>query len=247
MHLYANGCSYTYGYGLVAQTESQEADSNYMKDKRLALTWPFQLAELLGQIYDCPVSAHNLARSGSSNDRILRTTLTWADLHHHENPIAVIQWSRVDRHNLFSNSKQYWVNATNKEWSLSKLPEDEQKTAWDFYKHFTNEYESTTRTLVSMISLQNFFKAQGIPHLFFYGLPMNFHVYDKGEAPKLLALLDERYFYQEKKWHATTMFDVLVQHGPDFQMPCGHPSAAGHRMWAETLTSEVERIINIGL
>lgn len=101
MNLFTNGCSFTYGGAL-------GLDGPENNETRLKSVWPYYLGNLLNAD-----NTYNLSDGCGSNDRTLRTTISWL-LHHKKhspeklnNLIAVIQLTELSRYEYYvpKNSK----------------------------------------------------------------------------------------------------------------------------------------------
>ena len=163
MILLANGCSHTAG------AELDEKNTDYCYEK----AWPAELSNLLGK------TSINLARSGASNNRILRTTINWISKYiaagkKVEHLFVVIMWSGAFRTEIATDNKydeSYFHNG----WMPLVVGNDEYyrknltKMEYLYYKSWTSlncvRY-SYTNYLLNVISLQSFLKTHKIKYLF---------------------------------------------------------------------------------
>jgi hypothetical protein len=163
MIILANGCSHASG------AELDESNTDYCYEK----AWPKYLADLL------KFKNVNLARSGASNDRILRTTYSWVSnyLSARKNPanlFVVILWSGVHRTEIatdFQENNQYFDNG----WLPLIIGNDERykkyfdKETYMFYKLWVmkscNRYNHT-KFYMNVLGMQFFLKSLGIKYLF---------------------------------------------------------------------------------
>lgn len=163
MILLANGCSHTAG----AELDIKNTDFCYEK------AWPKHLAYLMNK------HSINLARSGSSNDRILRTTIEWLSKYltsgkKVEHLFVVIMWSGAHRTEIATDNKYdeaYFHNG----WMPLVVGNDEMykknltSVQYLYYKSWTTlnciRY-SYTNFLLNVISLQSFLKTHKIKYFF---------------------------------------------------------------------------------
>jgi acyl-CoA thioesterase FadM len=120
MILYANGCSHTAAAEAVVPDCFATDDGFAGIDRRphplnLAASWCTRLAEQLNADLVCD------AESGSSNDRILRTTRQWIDTNDVSNAFVVIQWTTWEREEWLHNGTWYQVNASGTDWVPQEL------------------------------------------------------------------------------------------------------------------------------
>lgn len=225
--LYANGCSMTYGAELGGmQSEAETVQENI---HRLRYAWPNQLATLLG------ISSINDAKGGSSNLRILRTTIEW--ISHYKNNgndlsklFVVIGWSSDARQEFRDFHDDMWWDLL-PQWKGQPNPTRE-KARKAYVKHFFNPKADIIWTCVYIISLQAFLKVNNIPYLFFNGLVENIFgsfVENEGEAQPFYDLIDMSRFYVNDGG----MYLYCVKNHK-----CGplqHPLEEGHAAWAKIL------------
>lgn len=227
MLLFANGCSMTMGAELAAPESA---------------SFPALIARRFGLMLD------NGALGGSSNCRILRTTLLWvtdylakggdpADL------FVLIGWTAPDRREFglaaneqHPDAKQFWryihihhqfADATPELMQLRKL----------IIRSFWCDRESMTRLLVAAVSLQNVLASHGIRHCFLHTMPIcNVHP----ELTPLSTSMDTTRFFQflEPKG------DFLSTSRDPWGVPAGplkHPLEEGHERWSELLIDFIEQ------
>lgn len=165
MILLSNGCSHTAG----AEIEHPWQDNCYNK------AWPRHLAKILD------FKSTNLAMSGASTHRVVRTTLDY--LANYEGDFkdifAVILWPGMLRKevHLVSNKKAYRDLFFDKEWLPLVVGNDEQykerfpKPLYDYYRYWTGmttRHSHSVDYIHDVLTLQNTFKQLQIRYLFWH-------------------------------------------------------------------------------
>ncbi len=232
MRLFANGCSFTWGGGILEEgygLPTSLSDSSTEEARlRQSLVWPARLGELLG----CEVI--NLSIGCGSNSRIVRTTLD------HFTPIitkgervddhlAIIQWTEPSRYELYDSSA--------KEWLLIKtdviIPEVPTSRYFDLQMRLTEDDINHHNDLFSnMICLSSFFDRWGIRYLFTGFLPIPFD--------------DDRYSYcvGHMNWATghpgKTMMDLLPY--GEMRYRSHHPTPEGHKLIAEEMHNRISEL-----
>ena len=162
MILVANGCSHTAG----AELEYPNQDNCYER------AWPKHLADLNGWDHV------NLAISGASCDRILRTTYEYIGNLGKTNTslkdlFVIIMWPGPYRtelyHPKYANDplRKGWVNLVsgNHDNYKKQLP----KHIYEYYRYwiYTYTYEQAfTEYAVAILSMQSYLRSYNIPYLF---------------------------------------------------------------------------------
>jgi len=230
MLLFANGCSMTMGAELADPTSS---------------SFPAQIARHFG------LDLNNIAYGGSSNCRILRTTLLWVTDYLRkggapEKLFVLIGWTAPDRREVglaeeedagdpnlfwrFIHIHHQFADATPDLIQLRKL----------IIRSFWCDRESMTRMLLAITSLQGVLAGHGIRYCFLHTMPI------ATVHPELTQLgngIDRSRFFQflEPKG------DFLSTSRDPWGVPIGalkHPLEEGHRRWSELL---IRHIIDGGL
>ena len=173
MILFANGCSHTAG----AEIEFKIQNCCYEK------AWPKHLADSLNMEWT------NMALSGGSAERIIRTTIQWfgEDPRRIKNTFAIIGWPgpwrseiKLDKQVNFNipekllKSDAQWqsINVNNNETYLKLVKEG--RLSEDFYKYYQywcllgNDDQKWINYITDIICLQSYFKSLRIPYLFFH-------------------------------------------------------------------------------
>ena len=228
MILYANGCSHTAAAEAVVPAAFAEDDGRSGIDRRphplnLAASWCTQLAEQLGADLVCH------AESGSSNDRILRTTQQWLDTQTDlSDTVVVIQWTTWEREEWLHNGTYYQVNASGVDW----VPKELQSQ----YKHYVanHDYWAKTQEWYEKIwDLHVELADKKVTHLFYNGWSTFSDIPDKKDFGKnYLGPYDRSLSYNS----------VLVNNGFEWVSPNSyHFDAKGHCFWAKYLLQYIKQ------
>jgi hypothetical protein len=165
MILYVNGDSHAAGAEAANTFAFAEDDPNYRHLGRrphpdnLAVSWGQQLANQLGAELVCD------AESGSSNRRIIRTTLEFIRQRrgYFRDTLIIIGWSTWERSEILDDDGQYWQIGAS---GLDYLPTH----LHDRYRNFIgtiNWRRSMNKAYAEVITMHNWLKSRGISHLFF--------------------------------------------------------------------------------
>jgi hypothetical protein len=165
MILYINGDSHSAAAEAVVPHAFAEDDHDLFylgrapHPENLAVSWGKLLSQTLKTSFVCE------AESGSSNDRILRTTRAWLDNQTNYNEILLlIQWTTWEREEWLHNGTYLQVGSS----GIDHVPQELQEK----YRHFVigTDWQWKTQQAHEKIwqfhqELQN----QGINHIFFNG------------------------------------------------------------------------------
>ena len=222
MLLYANGCSMTMGLEL-----SDPAASCY----------PSLLAKSLG------TELFNEAQGGSSNCRILRTSLLWICTYlqnggRPDDLFVLIGWSSPDRREVALSSQEhasdpndFW-RSINIRHSLQGAPPDFVRLRELIIKSFWCSRESMTRFLVAINSLQGFLLSNAIRFCFSHAMPIGpLHP----ELTPLVRSVDRDRFFRfmgARTDFLNSCADAGIPAGPG-----SHPLEQGHERWAADLAT----------
>jgi len=230
MMLFANGCSMTIGWELGGQQIGQDGilvhdlDPIY-KEKN---AWPKKLADYLN------MSCTNYAIAGSSNDRIIRTTMDWTANYLRNNKaedlFVVIGWTAPSRVEFRIN--QVWRDllpySGTKEKNLQKI--------YNFYTRYIHDDDADNiRTVINILSLQSWLKTNKIPYLFcncFYADGLNIDYSTFSDISSMINYIDSARYYGDYNDPLVAMQRVCrgLPKGPG-----GHPLIEGHDKWATIL------------
>jgi hypothetical protein len=239
MKLFANGCSFTWGgeifknihdtslYPAVIMDEKYESDENR---RRLEVTWPKKLADLLG----C-TEFHNHSMGCGSNERIVRKTLEFFTTKINQgidvsDYIAVIQWTETSRFEFFDAESKSWglvkhdVIAIEKPRGIEDI--DFAQNLYDTFK-YNNDIYWASKLFASILCLGNFFKQHNIKHVFtMMNAPYTFIGFDKYQ-------LD--YCINNFTWYNNNIIKSGIDDMEVERVGSGHPSEYGHTQIAEHL------------
>lgn len=225
MILYANGCSYTWGGGIL---ENERGLTGYLDDPARedrdqvlgwldTQTWPYHLANHL----DC--EHVNQARGCGSNSRTVRTTLEYFE--HASEPqdhLAIIQWTDVYRYEVFRESTSEWHQV-----KADSISPKVYNVEFDLYQHrLTDSEETFNSTWFSQVhALGNYFERRGIPYVF--------------TAPTVNVLSA----WQEESLAVFNWLgdrsDWFMNQGFDSYGPTGHLTPRGHQQAARFIMEKL--------
>ena len=228
MILYANGCSHTAAAEAVVPDTFAVDDGKNGIDRRphplnLAASWCTRLAEQLGAEVVCQ------AESGSSNDRILRTTKQWLESQtDFSNIVVVIQWTTWEREEWLHNGRYYQVNASGADW----VPKELQTQ----YKQYVanHDYWAKTQEWHKKIWALHFeLLDQKVTHLFYNGWSTFSKIPNKQDFGKnYLGPYSCELSYNS----------VLTSNGFEWVSPNSyHFDAKGHCFWAQYLLQYIKQ------
>ena len=240
MLLVSNGCSHTAG----AELEYASQGECYEK------AWPRHLADSLGYEHI------NLSMSGSSTDRIIRTTYEFIYDYikqgkNFKELFIVILWPGIYRTEVYlEESRDY--NYDNK-WSPIIVGNDQQykktfsPSLYYYYKSWTANitgYQASCAFYIAVTNLQNLFHRYGIKYLFMDAANSGLTSNDKRLDP-YRAHIDKRYYEGLDEDHNcyTTLCDKTNQKIAQGSIDSGlnsHYDEDAHRWFAK----HIKRIIN---
>jgi hypothetical protein len=223
MILYANGCSHTSAAEAVVQDAFAEDDGRNGIDRRphpknLEASWCTQLSKFLQRDLICQ------AESGSSNERIIRTTTDWIN----NNPglldktFMAIQWTTWEREEWLHKGIYYQVNAS----GIDYVPQELQEK----YRHYVIgvDYNQKTQYWHEKIwSFHCWLKQLEIPHIMYNGWSTFSDLSNQYNwNSNYLAPYDRNLSYNS----------VLKNNDFNWASDTGfHFRADGHRFWAQYL------------
>jgi len=217
----------------------------------------------------------NLAKGGRGNERVAATTMTWF----YQNPERVkdtfvsIGWSSSHRWDYVHS----WSTADHVK---REVPGIKRAVAdftyqWGTWRSWEQEFfvkdsdlhvehTAAVKTLISVLTLQNFFKLHGIPYVMYWALSNDIPA--DPDIQLLADQIDRDRFYNfeptpEVKSTVSTMFDWFMKRSKHIQLAqsdycqshfeyCvrhnvtksrddGHPNKYGHHQWGDLLTEFV--------
>lgn len=176
--------------------------------------WSTLVAEALG--LDCV----NIAKAGSSNDRIFRTTLEWISGNLDEikqtSPLVVIGWTHVSRAEFFVEKtgrfENFGVNFT------VNFPLQQKA-----FETLVTRVHGNLALWQYKVSLHGILRNLGVRHLFFDS-------YERPDENQLSVMIDE----------LAIMPSVMREYCSDCPVGRGgHFLEAGHAKWAKLITREI--------
>jgi len=228
MILYANGCSHTAAAEAVVPDAFAVDDGCAGIDRRphplnLAASWCTKLAEQLHAKLVCG------AESGSSNDRILRTTQQWLDNQTDLSDVfVVIQWTTWEREEWLHNGTYYQVNASGTDW----IPKDLQLR----YKQYVANHDYWAKTQEWYKKIWNLhveLSDKKVTHLFYNGWSTFSDISDKKDFGKS---------YLGPYSRDLSYNSVLVNNGFEWVTPNSyHFDAKGHCFWAKYVLQYIKQ------
>lgn len=231
--LFANGCSMTYGSGLYENTESKVC---FDHDMRMKCAWPGLLGKKLGVS-----SIINLGYPSSSNDRIIRTTISWivenwlTTARPVDSLFVVIGWSHPMRREFFINDewRQLIPYHDYVDPPASLLNRIYREVAW-------SEYESAIRFINQVILLQQFLHSHNISYLFFDAIVSiaQTSIDAKNALDPFLKTINAQQYFNIGDVNG----DMARQLGIDQEGATRtHPNEQGHARWSELLANYIEQ------
>lgn len=231
--LFANGCSMTYGSELYENTESKVCFDHAM---RMKSAWPGVLGKKLGFS-----RVINQGYPSSSNDRIVRTTISWIIENWLETSLptdslfVVIGWSHPMRREFFIHDewRQLIPYHDYVDPPASLLNRIYREVAW-------SEYESAIRFINQVILLQQFLHSHHIPYLFFDAIVSigQTNIDAKGALDPFFKTINEKQYFNFKDQNG----DMARKLGIDQEGSTRkHPNEQSHSRWAELLAQYIEQ------
>lgn len=256
MLLLANGDSFTYGHGLSALGTKPRnwpgRKSNHVdRNCRYALEngWPALLSKQLG--YDLA----NISREGSSNDRMVRTTLQYLAKHGHRDTLVIIGWSQPSRREVHIDSeitetplhtgeqitgyKSFLVNQN--DIVNSPLGRDPLLIRWakNYTRYGWDETESYMRYYSQILLLSAYLDQNEIPYLYFNTIH-NTHAWQtrqKGYTKQMTQKLHDQIDW--RSFAADTDKICVMDRFHDQLDETDHLTQQGHASLADLLFTEL--------
>jgi hypothetical protein len=192
--------------------------------------WPEYLGKTLGR------RTVNLAMRGSSNQRILRTTLDY--LFTAKEPIEhiIIGWSSPDRAELPRAQGGYYLVTALRTFSFEPEPHGTSSSILQsiYYQHCHNEQASIAAFLQAALIMQAVCRERGIALLNFQSFYDNFQSIGT-QWPELTALQQQ---LDTTQWISGTMDSALSQYP---RLPSQHPTDQGNERWAEIIAEHLAK------
>jgi hypothetical protein len=225
--LFANGCSMTMGAELADPNDSS-------------------FPSLIARHFDLDLV--NIAHSGASNCRILRTTLLWVaeylrDGGKPDELFVLVGWTAPDRREIGQAEEKGTIDA-NVFWrniflhcQLTDASSDLIRLHKLIIRSFWCDRESMTRFLVAVNAVQGLLKSHCIRYCFVHAMPVcSVHP----ELSTLSGAIDTRRFFR----FLEPQRDFLSVSHADWRVPMGpmsHPLEEGHERWSALVIDHIER------
>lgn len=224
--LFANGCSMCYGTDLFDDPTTRLCTNN---PARWEVAWPGQLAQILGY-----TAVNNAGYPGSSNDRILRTTIDWVLndapqlLKDGVEVLVVIGWSSPMRREFYidENWRQLIPYHDYSDTAGALLNRVYREVAW-------SDKESAIRFATQVISLKSVLENANIPYFFFNALESlnEINKNSNNELSNYIPVLKTQKFFGS----GFDGYEEITQTGKTTGKNGGHPDQQGHAEWARLL------------
>ncbi len=235
MKLFANGCSFTWGGGILEEEHQlfgaldNQVDQQYSNFRESAV-WPFKLHTLLNT--DTVV---NLGMGCGSNSRIVRTTLDYfVSLQDNGDDLsdyfAVIQWSEPSRYEIYDTNAASWLLIK----SDVIIPSVDNDRYIELQTRLIEDpinYHSDM--FVHMTTLSSFFDKWKIRYMFTSLLP----VQTNSECQYKYCVDTMNWFMNHP---AYTICSMLPDQG--FKYSSGHPNLDGHSRIASAMYDYMKSI-----
>ena len=183
------------------------------------------------------MSLCNFAMGGRGNDRISFTTKVWLERHKRDKYFAVIGWSSQNRNDYVTNDnhKKGRLPQTDLSWRTWKTLDNvsfiRSKQGYDI------EHNLTMRFLDNVFDLQNYFERKRIPYVMYNALPNDFFFTKAiGDFKVIRDSINMDRFFNPKTSH----YEYILDKGLISSPRDPHPSAEGHKQWAEQLKDFID-------
>ena len=214
MILFSNGCSFL-------TTRPKDGVDTYT-------------TKILAESYKMAIC--NYAMGGRGNDRISFTTKVWLERHKRDPYFAVIGWSSQNRNDYCTNDnhKKGRMPQTDLTWRTWKTLDNvsfiRSKQGYDIEKNMTMSF------LDNVFDLQNYFERKKIPYVMYNSLPNDFNQKGIGDFKVIRDAINMDRFFSPNVSHYEFILDKNLVSSPNDP----HPSAEGHRQWAEKLKDFID-------
>ena len=190
--------------------------------------------KILAEKYDMPLI--NFAMGGRGNDRISFTTKVWLERHKRDKHFAVIGWSSATRNDYITDDghKKGRMPQTDLTWRTWKTLDNvsfiRSKQGYDIEANLIMSF------LDNVFDLQNYFERKKIPYVMYNSLPNDFDQKGNGDFKIIRDAINMDRFFSPKISH----YEYIIDKGLVSSQADPHPSAEGHRQWAEQLMEFID-------
>ena len=231
MKLFANGCSFTWGGGILEKEKnlSNTLSPAILRRKeytefREKSVWPWHLHQLL-KTEECV----NLAMGCGSNSRIVRTTLDFfvEKINKQENVsdwLAVIQWTEPSRYEVYDER--------NGQFNLIKTDVVLPEVSNDRFEYLQKRFLEDDKTFNAewftlLVCLSSFFEKHNIQYMFSLMMPM----YNLNN-----------YCINNMNWLDSTIESSVLIDTEKFRYDSFHPNLDGHKYIANRIYNRIKEI-----
>ena len=213
MTLFSNGCSFL--------TERPKDDVDTFTTKIIAEKYNLSLV--------------NLAMGGRGNGRISFSTKVWFEQNGTEGKFAVIGWSSSNRNDYITNDgwKKGRIPGTDLTWRTWKTLDNVSfirgNKGWDIENNLVMNF------LDDVFDLQNYFERKRIPYVMYNSLPNDFDSNATDFSVIKNAINMDRFFSPN-----VSHFEFVTDKNLIVSPNDPHPSAEGHKIWAERLMEFID-------
>ena len=213
MILFSNGCSFL--------TPRPKDGVDTFTSKMVAENYKMQLV--------------NLAMGGRGNTRIGFSTKVWLEQNKDEDVFAVIGWSSAVRNDYITDDgwKKGRVPGTDLTWRTWKTLDNvsfiRSHKGWDIENNLSMNF------LDNVFDLQNYFERKRIPYVMYNSLPNDFGT-GTGDFEVIRNAINMDRFFNPTVSHFEFISDNNLIVSPDDP----HPSAEGHKQWAQQLQEFID-------
>ena len=214
MILFSNGCSFL-------TTRPKDGVDTYT-------------TKILAEEYKMPLC--NFAMGGRGNDRISFTTKVWLERHKRDPYFAVIGWSSQNRNDYCTNDnhKKGRMPQTDLTWRTWKTLDNvsflRSKQGYDIEQNLIMSF------LDNVFDLQNYFERKRIPYVMYNSLPNDLSQKGIGDFKVIRDAINMDRFFRPK----VSQYEFILDKGLVSSPNDPHPSAEGHRQWAEQLKDFID-------
>ena len=254
MKLFANGCSFTWGaeilenqFGIMPMPfDNISEDSIKYETFREKHVWAYFLKEKFHDVekYD------NLARGGSSNKRIVRTTLDYfLNLIDKgirvDDYIAVIQWSDISRTEVYDKSINDYPYMTIRGVRYPDI-KDQSHLVYTYNNFVKERYKLDEQNFKDefrneIILLSSFFDQHNIKYVFC--------LMNERSADIQPGYCTDNIIWLGATKSTTSISSVLKRYESEFDRSCfypeSHPNILGHKIIAKTVYNRLKELYNL--
>ena len=177
----------------------------------------------------------NLAMGGRGNTRISFSSKVWLEQNKDKDVFVVIGWSSAVRNDYVTDDgwKKGRIPGTDLTWRTWKTLDNvsfiRSHKGWDIENNLTMNF------LENVFDLQNYFERKQIPYVMYNSLPNDF---GNGTADfeVIRNAINMNRFFSPKVSHLEFVMDNNLIVSPDDP----HPSAEGHKQWAQQLQEFID-------